>query len=474
MTNADLKDGWELIVGLEVHVELGTATKLFCGCINQFGDEPNTNICPVCLGLPGSLPVVNEKAVISAMQLGRALNCSVNRSVFARKNYFYPDMPKDYQISQYDQPTNTDGYLDLPSGVRIGIERAHIEEDTGKTVHIGSTGRISGSDYSLVDYNRAGVPLIEVVSHPEIRTINQAKEYVEELRGILLTLGVSDAKMEEGSIRVDANVSVRTTNEDGLRTRCEIKNVNSLRSLGRAIEYEANRQIDLYENGESPSQETRHWDESAGRTRSGRSKEDAEDYRYFQEPDLVPLNPNSEIIHMIDQGLPTFPSERRTQLAALADMDIAEIALIVERSHDDFASETIRAGATPQMVIKHLTNNLSDGLGKLTPEAFTSLLQMEETAELTSTQAKKVLGELVKKGGNPQEVAAQFGLEAIGTDQLETLIDQLIANHPDEWERFCGGEKKVQGFFVGEIMKSTSGQADGKAINQILNARTSE
>ncbi|MED5265093.1 MAG: Asp-tRNA(Asn)/Glu-tRNA(Gln) amidotransferase subunit GatB, partial [Actinomycetota bacterium] len=269
MTNNGLKDDWELIVGLEVHVELGTKTKLFCGCVNQFGDEPNTNVCPVCLGLPGSLPVVNEKAVTYAMQIGRALNCSVNRSVFARKNYFYPDMPKDYQISQYDQPTNMDGYLELPSGVKIGIERAHIEEDTGKTVHVGSTGRISGSDYSLVDYNRAGVPLIEIVSNPEIRTIEQAKEYVEELRGILLALKVSDAKMEEGSIRVDANVSVRKAGEDELRTRCEIKNVNSLRSLGRAIEYEAKRHIDLYENGESPSQETRHWDEGDGRTRAG-------------------------------------------------------------------------------------------------------------------------------------------------------------------------------------------------------------
>ena len=467
-----LKDGWELIVGLEVHVELGTKTKLFCGCVNQFGDEPNTNVCPVCLGLPGSLPVVNEKAVIYAMQLGRALNCSVGRSIFARKNYFYPDMPKDYQITQYDQPTSMDGYLELPSGVRIGIERAHIEEDTGKTVHVGSTGRISGSDYSLVDYNRAGVPLIEIVSYPEIRTIDQAKEYVEELRGILLALKVSDAKMEEGSIRVDANVSVRKVGEDELRTRCEIKNVNSLRSLGRAIEYEANRQIDLYENGESPSQETRHWDESDGRTRPGRSKEDAEDYRYFQEPDLVPLSPNSQMIKMIDDELPSFPSERRVQLAALTEMEITEVALIVERGHDGFASETIHAGATPRTVIKYLTNNLSDGFGELSPTAFASLIQMEEKAELTSTQAKKILGELVEQGGTPQEIAEQSGLKAIDTDELENLVDQLIASHPEEWERFCGGEKKVQGFFVGEIMKSTRGQADGKVINQILNERS--
>ena len=246
MTQHIFKDNWELIVGLEVHAELSTKTKLFCGCLNQFGDQPNTNVCPVCLGLPGSLPVVNETAVYFAMQLGRSLHCSVNRSVFARKNYFYPDMPKDYQISQYDLPTNLEGYLKLPSGETIGIERAHIEEDTGKTTHVGTSGRISGADYSLVDYNRAGVPLIEIVSKPEIRTIDQAKAYVSELRGIILALEISDAKMEEGSIRVDANVSVRELSENGLRTRCEIKNVNSLKSLGRAIDYEANRHIGLY------------------------------------------------------------------------------------------------------------------------------------------------------------------------------------------------------------------------------------
>ena len=473
MSSEVLDEDWELVVGLEVHVELETNTKLFCGCVNKFGDEPNTNVCPVCLGLPGSLPVVNERAVLYAMQLGRALNCTVNRSVFARKNYFYPDMPKDYQISQYDQPTNTDGYLELPSGTKIGIERAHIEEDTGKTAHIGSTGRISGADYSLVDYNRAGVPLIEIVSRPEIRSIDQAKEYVTELRGILLALEVSDAKMEEGSIRVDANVSVRRIGEVELRTRCEIKNVNSLRSLGRAIEYEANRHIDLYQNGESPSQETRHWDESAGRTRSGRSKEDAEDYRYFQEPDLVPLNPNPETIDLVDQGLPSFPSERRKNLAGLAGMDPKEIALVVERNHDGFAAETIGAGATAQIVVKHLINNLSDGLGGLTPEALAGLVEMEEKTELTSTQAKKVLGELVQQGGNLQDVVAQFGFEAVDGDRLRMLIDQLIDDHPEEWERFCAGEKKVQGFFVGRIMESTDGQADGKVINQILKERAS-
>ena len=290
----DLPDGWGLVVGLEVHAELATVTKLFCGCPNEFGAEPNTNVCPTCLGLPGSLPVLNATAIEYAMRLGRAIDCEVNPSVFARKNYFYPDMPKDYQVSQYDLPTNTDGHLRLADGDVVGIERAHIEEDTGKSTHIGGDGRISSADYSLVDYNRAGVPLVEIVSRPEIHTVEHAKAYVSELREILEAIGVSDAKMEEGSMRVDANVSVRPIGSDELRTRCEIKNVNSVRSIGRAIEYEARRHIDLYENGDAPRQETRHWDEANGRTRSGRSKEDADDYRYFAEPDLLPLRPSVE------------------------------------------------------------------------------------------------------------------------------------------------------------------------------------
>ncbi len=472
MNQEIFKDNWELIVGLEVHVELATKTKLFCGCLNQFGSEPNTNVCPVCLGLPGSLPVVNETAVYYAMRLGRALRCSVNRSVFARKNYFYPDMPKDYQISQYDMPTNLNGYLELPTGEAIGIERAHIEEDTGKTTHIGTSGRISGSHYSLVDYNRAGIPLIEIVSEPEIRTIEQAKAYVSELRNIILALGISDAKMEEGSIRVDANVSVRENGEDNLRTRCEIKNVNSLKSLGRAIEYEANRHISLYRNGESPKQETRHWDEDAGRTRSGRSKEDAEDYRYFTEPDLVPLNPSEEIIAKIDQELPELPSERREKLVNLTGVKSSDVTLLVERNHDAFALDAVRRGGEPEKVVKHLVNNLSSGPGALTPEALAQLVQMESKSDITSTQAKKVLGELVQRGGMPANLAADLGFEAVGINDLENLVDQLIDEHSDEWERFCSGDTKVQGFFVGQVMKSTSGQADGKTINKILNERS--
>ena len=468
MSKVTFKDNWELIVGLEVHAELATRTKLFCGCLNEFGNEPNTNVCPVCLGLPGSLPVVNEQAVYFAMRLGEAVNCSVNRSVFARKNYFYPDMPKDYQISQYDLPTNTNGYLDLPEGKRIGIERAHIEEDTGKTTHKGESGRISGADYSLVDYNRAGVPLIEIVSQPDIRTVDQAKSYVSELRQILLALEVSDAKMEEGSIRVDANVSVRPIDESDLRTRCEIKNVNSLRSLGRAIEYEANRHINLYDNGESPTQETRHWDEISGRTRPGRSKEDAEDYRYFPEPDLVPLNPSAAELKLIKDGLPNLPAQRRKNLMDILGSDANDAVILVEREHDALAVDAIELGGVKESILKYLINNLADGMGDLSPKALAELTQMEANGDVTSTQARKILVELVANGGAPGEIAEHLGLETIDADAIEKMVLELIGEHPNEWGRYRDGDKKVQGFFVGQIMKATSGQADGKIVNQIL------
>ena len=303
-----LPGDWELVVGLEVHVELATATKLFSGSPNRFGDEPNTNIDPVTLGLPGALPVLNERAVELAMRIGLSLNCTVQPCTFHRKNYFYPDMPKAYQVSQYDQPLNIDGWLDLPGGVRIGIERAHMEEDAGKSTHVGSTGRVHGATASLIDLNRAGVPLVEIVSRPDIRSAEEARQYVNELRGILVAIGASDAKMEEGSMRVDANVSVRKPNAP-FGTRCEIKNVNSIRSLGRAIDYEARRQIDLIENGGAVRQETRHWDENDGRTHTLRTKEDADDYRYFLEPDLVPLVPSVEWVEQVRQSLPPLPAE---------------------------------------------------------------------------------------------------------------------------------------------------------------------
>ena len=463
---------WETVVGLEVHAELATETKLFSASPNRFGGEPNTHIDPVSLGLPGSLPVLNEKAVEMAIRVGLALNCRIQPSVFARKNYFYPDMPKDFQISQYDQPINIDGWLELPSGKRVGIERAHLEEDTGKTVHIGGGGRIHEAGYSLVDYNRAGVPLIEIVGHPELRSAEEARQYVSELRSILVAVGASDGKMEEGSLRVDCNVSVRPVGSDRLGTRCEIKNVNSLRSLGRAIEYEARRQIDQLTSGQAIEQQTRHWNEDDGRTHALRSKEEDYDYRYFPEPDLLPLNPSSEWVEQIRQTLPALPRDRRLRLAETApSVAVDHIALAVERSMDQLAVAAISRGAKPERVMTHIVQNLADGIGMLAPESLAGLVSMEEAGELTATQAKKVLSVLVDSGGSPQDAAQTLGFEAMDTGELETLVDSLIAEHPDEWSRYCDGDNKLTGFFVGQVMKATQGRADGKAVTQLLNAR---
>ncbi len=471
---AVLPEGWEMVIGLEVHVELATATKLFCGCANSFGDEPNTNICPTCLGLPGSLPVANEQAVEYAMQLGRALNCTVSRSIFARKNYFYPDMPKDFQTTQYEEPTNSEGFVVLPDGTSVGVERAHIEEDTGKSTHLGGGGRIHDATATLVDYNRAGVPLVEIVSHPVMHDAETARAYVAELRDILLVTGVSDARMEEGSMRVDANVSVRPVGSDELRTRCEVKNINSLRSLGRAINYEARRHVDLWTNGESPRQETRHWDEDGGRSTSGRSKEDADDYRYFACPDLPPLVPTQADIDAIDAAMPALPAARRAALAVAAGVVVADTALTVERGLDVLVIAAIDAGADPTAAMKHADQNLSDGQGQLTPATFAALVAMESEGTLSSTQVKTVLGELVTNGGKPADIAATMGFEAMDTSELETLLDGIIAASPDEWARFVEGDRKVQGHFVGQIMKATQGKADGKVVNQLMTQRANQ
>jgi aspartyl-tRNA(Asn)/glutamyl-tRNA(Gln) amidotransferase subunit B len=478
VVSATSGDEWEIVVGLEVHCELATATKLFCGCPNMFGDEPNTNVCPVCLGLPGSLPVLSENVVELAMRLGRALHCTVEPSVFARKNYFYPDMPKDYQVSQYDRPINVDGWLDLPDGTRVGIERAHIEEDTGKNSHAGGSGRIHGADYSLVDYNRAGVPLVEIVGRPHIRHPEQAKAYIDELRAILLVTGASDAKMEEGSLRVDANVSVRRVGDTALGTRCEVKNLNSLRSLGRAIEYEAHRQVDLLETGERVKQETRHWDEGAGRTRPGRSKEEAEDYRYFQEPDLVPLAPSAEWIAAIDAAMPPLPAERRDALAAAVGVEHTDagVVIAVQRDLDSLALATIAAGADGRRVLTHVEHNLAvDGAESLDPGLFSQLVVMETDGQLTATQAKTVLADMVTTGRAPGVIAADLGFEAMDTSELESVIDAIIADNAEQWDEYRDGDEKrrgkLQGFFVGKVMKVTKGQADGKAVNAILASR---
>jgi aspartyl-tRNA(Asn)/glutamyl-tRNA(Gln) amidotransferase subunit B len=470
--DADVTDGWETVVGLEVHCELSTATKLFCGCRNAFGDAPNTNVCPTCLGLPGSLPVLNERAVEFAMRIGTALNCSIRPSSFHRKNYFYPDMPKDYQISQYDQPINVGGHLELPDGTTVGITRAHMEEDTGKITHGGESGRIHEASYALIDYNRAGVPLVEIVSEPDIRSAAQARAYAAELRAILVATGASDGRMEEGSMRVDANVSVRRDGEP-FGTRCEIKNLNSLRSLGRAIEHEAVRQIALVEAGGRVAQETRHWDEGAQRTVAMRSKEEAYDYRYFPEPDLVPLAPDAAWQARVAGDLGILPAARRAELAvrlggsptpAQAD----QILAVVDQDLDALVLAAADRGADPARALARAANEVATDVAAgraLDPGSFAELVALETTGKLSATQAKAVLGALLEAGhGDPAALAASMGFEAMSDDSLSDIVAGVVDAHADEWQRYAAGEDKLAQFFIGQVMKATKGQANGKAV----------
>jgi aspartyl-tRNA(Asn)/glutamyl-tRNA(Gln) amidotransferase subunit B len=470
--------GWEMVIGLEVHCELLTVTKLFCGCRNAFGDEPNTNICPVCLGLPGSLPVLNRHAVELAMRIGCALHCEIRPSTFHRKNYFYPDMPKDYQISQYDQPINVGGFLELPDGERVGIVRAHIEEDTGKTTHVGGGGRIGSADYSLVDYNRAGVPLVEIVSEPDIRSAAGARAYAAELRSILVATGASDGRMEEGSMRVDANVSVRPAGAPALGTRCEIKNLNSLRSLTRAVEYEAARQISLIEAGETVSQETRHWDEAAGCTLTMRSKEEADDYRYFLEPDLVPLVPEAAWSEAVALSIGPLPAARRAALLRLlgeaSGSQHEQVNAVVNQDLDHLVVIATEAGVAPALALARVANEVTAGYDAargLDPGAFTRLLALEASGALSATQAKTVLSEMLSIGGNPEQIVRDKGFEALSEDTLAAAVAAAVAAAPEVWQRFVDGDQKLAGFFISEVMKATEGKANGAAVRAELERR---
>ena len=473
---AALPNGWQLIVGLEVHVELATKTKMFSASANRFGDEPNTNIDPVTLGLPGALPVLNKHAIELAMRIGLALNCKVQPCTFHRKNYFYPDLPKAFQITQYDHPLNVDGFLMLPGDVRIGIERAHLEEDTGKSTHFGgASGRIHGSDYSLIDFNRAGVPLVEIVSRPDIRTSEQARQYVAELRSILLAVGASDAKMEEGSMRCDVNVSVHKPGTP-FGTRCEIKNVNSIRSVGRAIDYESRRQVDLIESGGTIRQETRHWDDSTGRTETLRTKEDADDYRYFLEPDLVPLVPDQSWIEAVRAALPVLPAARRQALAELCgvDKDGESAIVVVERGQDEYVREVISAGGDARRAVIYVQQAFAEqgASPKVSAKDLAALTVLERDAKVTSTQAKTLLTDLIEAGGGDVlAMAAKRGFEALDTSAVEAMVDAAIAAEPGAWQKYCSGEEKALGALVGAVMKSSKGKADGKVITALLQAK---
>ena len=482
---------FEAVIGLEVHVELNTNTKMFCSCATEFGGDPNTRVCPVCTGQPGSLPVVNGKAIESAIRLGLALGCDIApSSVFHRKNYFYPDMPKDYQISQYDIPICLHGHLDLDVATddgsvethRVGITRVHMEEDTGKSLHVGTSGRIHGADYSLVDYNRAGIPLLECVSEPDIRSAAQAQAYLQELRAIVLALGISDAKLEEGSMRCDANISLRPVGHTVFGTRVEVKNMNSVRSLGRAISHEIARQTDLLTHGEEVEQETRHWDEAAGVTSTLRTKESTEDYRYFPDPDLVPVEPDAAWIEELRVALPELPAAARTRLVD-AGLGRQAAAAVVGQGLIVLLDEAVAAGAPAPEAANWLTNELAGWANEqgiepsaaaLTGTQLAELVRLVEDGTLSKKLAREVLGDVLSGSGSPKEIVAARGLEQISdTGALTAAVDEAIAANADVAQKIRDGNDKAIGALVGAVMKATRGKANPALVNELLRERLS-
>ncbi|HET8665462.1 MAG TPA: Asp-tRNA(Asn)/Glu-tRNA(Gln) amidotransferase subunit GatB [Nocardioides sp.] len=479
-------------LGLEVHVELNTATKMFCGCPTEFGAEPNTQVCPTCLGLPGSMPVVNGKAVESAIRIGLALNCEIAEWCrFARKNYFYPDMPKNFQTSQYDEPIAFNGYMDVEvdgETYRVGIERAHMEEDTGKSTHIGTSGRIHGADYSLVDYNRAGIPLIEIVTKPVLGTGAKAPEvaraYVAQLRDLLLGLGVSDVRMEQGSLRCDVNLSLApkastgSADEVPLGTRTETKNVNSLRSVERATRYEMQRHAAILAGGGKVLQETRHWHEDTGITTSGREKSDAEDYRYFPEPDLVPVAPSREWVEQLRKELPEPPHERRARLQAEWGFSDLEMRDTVGAGALGLVEETIAAGAAPQAARKwwlgelaRRANEADTDLSELgvKPADVARVQELVDEKTLNDKLARDVFDGLLAGEGTPDEIVAARGLAIVSDDgALGAAVDNAIAANPDVADKIRDGKVAAAGALIGAVMKEMRGQADANRVRELI------
>lgn len=483
-------DAFEPVLGLETHVELGTASKMFCGCPTEFGGAPNTQVCPVCLGLPGSLPVVNAMAVESTIRMGLALHCNIaSWCRFARKNYFYPDMPKDYQISQYDEPLCFDGYLDVvvatddgPREFRVEIERVHMEEDTGKLTHTGGdTGRIHGADYSLVDYNRAGIPLIEIVTKPIVGAGALAplvaRAYVTELRDLMRSLEVSDVRMDQGSLRCDVNVSLAPAGEPW-GTRSETKNVNSLRSVERAVRFEIERQAAVLSGGERVVQETRHFHEDTGETTPGRSKEHAEDYRYFPEPDLVPVAPSEAWIEELRATLPEVPSARRARLRDEWGISDLEMQTLVNAEALELVAATITTGVDQGAARKWWTGEFTrianeQGVAledlAVTPAHIARVEALIADGSLTDKLARTVFEGVLAGEGDVDEVIAARGLVVVGDDStLMAAIEQALADQPDVAEKIRGGKVQAAGAIVGAVMKATKGQADAAKVRTLL------
>ena len=479
--------GYQATIGVETHVELTTRSKMFCGCPNRFGDEPNTSICPVCLGLPGALPVPNERAVELTVALGLALEAEIApRSLFHRKNYFYADLPKNYQISQYDLPLCRGGHLDVEAeegAVRVGITRVHLEEDTGKSTHLGESGRIRAAETALVDFNRSGVPLMEVVSEPDLHSPEQARAYAAELREIILALGLSDARLEEGRMRFDANVSVRPEGTGGMGTKVEVKNMNSLRSLQRALAFEIERQSALLAAGQEVEQETRHWDEAAGCTRAGRSKEESSDYRYFPEPDLVPVELGAARLARLRAALPELPARRRARYRALG-LDAHTARLVGEgEGYGALLEAAVSAGADARSVGNWLVGEVTAHLRRLgvgvgdTPLTGAHLAELHglvAAGHLSATAAKEVLAGVMEGEGSPEQVAAGRDLIQISDDSvLLAAVDEVLAAHPAEVERIRAGEERLIGFLVGRVMRATGGKADPQRVTETIRRRAS-
>ena len=473
----DLREKYEVVIGLEVHAQLKTNTKIFApdGC--EFGNEQNTQISPITLGMPGVLPVLNRAVVDMGILTGLALNCEIaHKCRVDRKQYFYPDLPKGYQISQYDEPICGKGYL-MVNGKKIGITRAHLEEDAGKLVHAGADG-LAGSSYSLVDLNRAGTPLLEIVSEPDMRSPQEAREYMEELRNIVRYMGVCDGNLEEGSMRCDANISIMPKGSNKFGTRAEIKNVNSFKALERALEYEIDRQIELVEDGEEVVQETRLWDDNAGVTRSMRGKEDAHDYRYFPEPDLMPLEISQEWIDRIKATMPELPEQKRQRYMDLGLSEYDASVIVAQYELAMFFDEVLKAGGNPKIAVNFLMGEIAAYLKeqklsinetKLTPESLVELIGLIEKATISNNIGKQIIVEMMETGEKASAIVEKKGLSQISdTGAIKEIAQKIIEANPSQVEAYRGGKDKLFGFFVGQVMKETKGRANPQSVNQIL------